>query len=104
AAERERWAKWSTLVDPGEAEAIAIAVSRNWLVALEDRKAQRALNRIAGAGRWINCVNLLLDAVDDDLLLEADADTIFRGLDCYGGYEKRGARVLRDLRRAAPSP
>lgn len=97
AEEMAEWAYWSETIDPGEAEAIALAVSRNWLVAIEDRQAQRALDRRVGGGRWINCANVLLDAVRDGRRSAADGDTAFRALDCYSGYMKRGVTSLSQL-------
>jgi predicted nucleic acid-binding protein len=96
-AELQRWAAWSEHVDAGEAEAIALALSRGWLIALEDRQAQRTLDREAGPGKWINTVNLLLDAVADDRLSMSAADQVFRALDCYMGYVKRGVASLGQL-------
>jgi len=48
--------------------------SRGWLIALEDRKDQRIATD-EGA-KWINCANVLLDAVDDGRLSVAQADEI----------------------------
>lgn len=100
ASEREMvlWSRWSRIVDAGEAEAIALAQARGWLVGLEDRPAQRALDRDVGAGQWINCVNLLLNAVDDGVLPIAEAEILFVKLDSYPGYAKRGAATLAALR------
>ena len=41
AAELAEFARWSRIVDAGEAEVIAIGVSRGWIVGIEDRFAQR---------------------------------------------------------------
>ncbi len=100
ASEREMilWSRWSRIVDAGEAEAIALAQGRGWLVALEDRQAQRAMDRDAGRGRWISCVNLLLDAVDDGVQSAEEAETLFQMLDSYPGYVKRGVTTLAVLR------
>jgi predicted nucleic acid-binding protein len=91
------WAEWEMVVDIGEAEAIALALTRTWIVCLEDRQAQRALDRKAGPGHWINAANLLLDAVADGVMSIADADAIFAALDSYPGYQKRGVSSLADL-------
>jgi predicted nucleic acid-binding protein len=91
------WGKWSQQLDAGEAEAVVLAISRNWLVAIEDRKGQRVLSSELGPGRWINCANLLLDAVAEGRLSIAEADDIFRKLSCYPGYQRRGISSLRDL-------
>jgi predicted nucleic acid-binding protein len=93
----DEWAKWELVVDIGEAEAIALALARHWVVGLEDRQAQRALDREAGPGHWLNAVNLLLDAVADRVLPFADADSLFTALDSYPGYRKRGVGSLADL-------
>lgn len=95
--EMSEWADWTALVDVGEAEAIALAASRDWIVAIEDRQAQRALDRRLGKGRWINCANVLLDAVKDGRCSSTDGDTAFRSLDCYSGYERRGITSLSEL-------
>lgn len=97
--EVELWTRWSLLVDLGEAETIALAIARGWLVALEDRQAQRALDREEGDGHWINCATLLLDATEDQVLSLADADRIFQSLDSYPGYKKRGVASLATFRR-----
>jgi hypothetical protein len=94
----DRWTEWEMIVDVGEAEAIAVALSNGWIVGLEDRQAQRALDRREGQGRWINAANLLLDAVADGVLSLADADALFAALDSYPGYLKRGVRSLGQLR------
>lgn len=93
----DTWAEWGQLVDVGEAEAIALALARGWVIGLEDRQAQRALDRLVGPGRWINAVNLLRDAVADGLMTLAEANVIFASLDSYPGYRKRGIERLSDL-------
>lgn len=91
------WAKWLELVDQGEAEAIAIASTRKWLVATEDRQAQRAIDANLGAGRWVNCGSLLIDAVESKRLGIAAADKMFHSLDCYASYAKAGLKSTTDL-------
>jgi predicted nucleic acid-binding protein len=96
-AELREWARWSAAVDAAEGEAIAIALSRGWLIAIEDRQAQRALDRTAGTGHWLNSANVLVDAVRDQRLALVEADAVFRSLDCYRGYEKRKVTTLAQL-------
>lgn len=91
------FAYWSDLVDPGEAEAIAVALARSWVVGLEDLFAQRRVTDEAGAGHWVNAATLLLEAVEQGRRSVAEADAIFVRLDCYGGYRKRGITSLKDL-------
>lgn len=95
AVEMDAWAERSRQLDAGEAETIALALSRGWVVAIEDRKGQRVV-REAG-GRWINCANLLLDAVADGRLSLTEADEMFARLSCYSGYRRRGVSSLRQL-------
>lgn len=90
-------ARWREIVDAGEAEAIAIAITRRWIVGLEDRFAQRRVTEAAGAERWINSATLLIQAIQDQRLSESEADEIFRRLDCYPGYEKQGIVRVSDL-------
>jgi len=92
------FAEWSERVDPGEAEAIGIALARGWVVGLEDLDARRQLNRHIGPGCWINCANILLDAMQAGTMSAAEADEVFRKLDVYSSYEKAGVRSLADLR------
>lgn len=101
ADEREAtaWARWSRLVDPGEAEVIAVAEVRGWKVAIEDLRARRAIERELGAGRWLNCANLLVDGIQSRRLGEGEADVIFQRLDCFSSYAKRGVTSLKQLRR-----
>lgn len=96
-AQLREWAKWLKLVDQGEAEAIAIAAIHNWLVAVEDRRAQRAIDAYLAQGRWINCASLLVSAVDGARLGLAEADSIFTKLDCHTGYVKAGLVTVADL-------
>jgi predicted nucleic acid-binding protein len=91
------WVQWTSWVDAGEAEAIALAIVRGWRIAIEDRQAQRMLDRRVEPGRWINTTNLLVDAVHDKRLTVATADQVFRGLDCYPGYVKRGVSSIASL-------
>ena len=91
---------WSELVDPGEAESIALALSGGALVALEDVAAQRKVDREVGAGHWINCANLLIDLVRQNALNLAEANNIFVSLEVFGGYAKRG---IHSLKESAPS-
>jgi hypothetical protein len=95
--EMDAWIEWESLVDPGEAEAIALTVIRGWKIAIEDRQAQRALDHYAGQGKWINATNLLIDAINDRRLTVAAADQIFTKLDCYAGYVKRGIISIASL-------
>lgn len=95
--ELRQFARWADLVDPGEAEAIALALSRGWVVGLEDLFAQRQVTRVAATDRWINAATLLVAAVRQGRKSVTEADAIFVRLDCYGGYRKRGMASLRDL-------
>lgn len=95
--ELRAFARWSDCVDAGEAEAIAVATTRGWIVGLEDLFAQRRLTREAGAGTWVNAASLLISAVKDGALSLSAADAIFVRLDCYPGYRKRGVSSLADL-------
>lgn len=95
--ELQLFARWSDLVDPGEAEAIAVALARGWVVGLEDLFAQRRVTEMAGASHWVNAATLLVAAVDEGRKSIAEADAVFVQLDCYSGYRKRGITSLRDL-------
>jgi len=97
--EADLLAHWSEELDAGEAEAVALAVARGWRVALEDRKGQRLMNEQLGHGRWVNCADLLLHAVDDKRLTLTEAEDLFVRLSCYGGYSRRGVATLADLQR-----
>ncbi|MDP3911464.1 MAG: hypothetical protein Q8Q14_13850 [Gemmatimonadales bacterium] len=92
-------AEWSDRVDPGEAESIAIALTRGWLVGLEDLEARRLLDRTVGPGRWINCANVLIDAVTAGLLSLPDAEAAFQSLDVYSSYMKAGVTSLKAMLR-----
>jgi hypothetical protein len=102
-SQMDEWAKWELVADADEGEAIALALARRWVVGLEDRQAQRALDREAGPGHWLSAVNLLLDAVVDGVMLLADADALFAALDSYPAYRKRGVTSLADLSCAVES-
>jgi hypothetical protein len=91
------FAHWSDVVDAGEAEAIAVALARGWVVGLEDLFAQRRVTREAGKVHWLNAAGLLLRATLAGRMSIADADAVFVRLDCYGGYRKRGIISLRNL-------
>lgn len=95
--ELQLFAHWSSLVHAGEAEAIAIALSRGWVVGLEDLSAQRKVTRAAGAEHWINSATLLVTAVRQGRMTIAEADAAFGQLDCYGGYRKRGIGTIEGL-------
>lgn len=95
--ELNAFAEWSRRVDPGEAEAIAICCTRGWVIAIEDRYAQRQLARFAAGVGWINSINVLLDAITDGRVTTAEADARFQRLDCYAGYRKRGVLSLTSL-------
>jgi predicted nucleic acid-binding protein len=96
-AQMREWAKWLERVDQGEAEAITIASTRGWLVAIEDRQAQRAIDANLGPGRWVNCGSLLIDAVEGKRLSVAEADKVFHELDCHSSYAKAGLETITDL-------
>lgn len=97
ADEMKAFVEWSTSVDPGEAEAIAVGLSRSWTIGIEDRFAQRRLTSAVGPGIWVNAAGLLVAAVRSGLRSPSDADAIFKRLDCYSGYVKRGITSLSDL-------
>jgi predicted nucleic acid-binding protein len=97
-------ARWSTVVDPGEAVAIALAASRGWVVGIEDLFAQRRLTEEVGAQGWLNAAGLLVAAVHRDRITLSDAGAILRRLDSYPGYEKRGVSELWKLMGPAPDP
>jgi hypothetical protein len=97
AAELQLFAHWSSVVDAGEAEAIAVALSRGWVVGLEDLAAQRQVTRAAGAEHWVNSATLLVAAVGQGRLSITEADALFVRLDCYSGYRKRGIATLKGL-------
>lgn len=89
--------EWAEVTDPGEAESIAIALAKGWLVALEDRDAQRRLDRLAGPGHWINCANILIAATRAGRLKLREADAIFQRLDVFPGYAKQGVQSILQL-------
>lgn len=91
------FAEWSQVVDPGEAEAIAVALSRDWLVAIEDRQAQRLLDRRVGKGRWTNTAAVLVSMVQSEDISVAEADSVFQSLDVFPGYVKRGVSSIGDF-------
>lgn len=91
------FADWSDRVDAGEAESIAIALANGWLVGLEDLDAQRRMNREAGPGRWINCANVLIDAVSSGSVSRQEAEAAFQSLDVYSSYVKVGVTTLESL-------
>jgi len=90
-------AEWSELVDPGEAESIAVALANDWLVAIEDLNARRLLDRRVGPGHWINCADVLVAAVQAGGLSLREADEIFQSLDVFYAYSKRGIATLAQL-------
>lgn len=92
-------ARWEKTVDAGEAEAIAVAEIRGWVVGIEDLFARRRLTEAFGAERWVNSATLLLHAISDGRLTHAEADAVFRRLDCFSAYAKRGVESLTDLKR-----
>ena len=96
-AELQAFARWTDRVDAGEAEAIAVATSRKWVVGLEDLFAQRRLTEEAGSSAWVNSATLLVSAVRQERLSLPAADAIFTRLDCYAGYRNRGVVSLSDL-------
>lgn len=96
-AELDAVAEWSESVDEGEAESIALGVTRGWLVGLEDRAAQRAIRRRGGNPGWVSCADLLVLAVRAGRRTLEEADAVFRSLDVYPSYVKRGISSLRDL-------
>lgn len=102
-SERETvlWAEWSERLDAGEAESVALAIARGWHVALEDRKGQRAIDGAMGERKWINCANVLLDAIGDGRLSQGEADDVFSMLSCFSGYQRKGVTSLKDLERRA---
>ncbi|MGK7313269.1 MAG: hypothetical protein ACN0LA_13625 [Candidatus Longimicrobiales bacterium M2_2A_002] len=89
--------RWSRLVDAGEAEAIAVALARGWVVGVEDLFAQRKVTSEAGSDQWVNVATLLVAAVRQGRMRLPEADAIFVRLDCYAGYRKRGVNSLSDL-------
>lgn len=97
AEEMRAFAEWSRSVDPGEAEAIAVGLSRSWTIGLEDRFAQRRVRSVSGPESWVNAAGLLVAAVRTGTRSPSDADAIFKRLDCYAGYVKRGITTLSDL-------
>ena len=94
-AEMKQLARYSTVLDAGEAEALALAVARSWSIALEDRKAQRIATE-AGV-KWVNCANILLAAIREGQLSVEQADDLFTRLSCYASYRKRAVNNLLDL-------
>jgi hypothetical protein len=100
----DAWVDWEQLIDIGEAEAIALAPAPGWVIGVEARQVQRALDRRLGAGRWINATNLLLDAVADAVMTLAEANAMFVTLDSYPAYRTRGIERLTDARLSATAP
>lgn len=97
AQELHLFAHWTRLVDGGEAEAISVALSRGWIVGLEDLFAQRRVTAEAGSENWVNAATLLVAAVKQGRMSLTQADAIFVRLDCYAGYRKRGVLTLGGL-------
>lgn len=60
----------------GESAAIAVAASRGWTVATDDRLAQRECERRLGPNRTLSTPSILLDCIRNGSLSVADADNI----------------------------
>lgn len=84
-------------VDEGEAECIALGLARGWLIGLEDRAAQRAVRLLGHNPGYLTSADLLARAVRAARLGLEEAEAIFRSLDVYPGYRKRGIHSIADL-------
>ena len=75
-AELALFATLNQFLGRGESAAIAVAASRGWLVATDDRLARRECERRLGPGRTLTTPEILLDCIRNGSLSVADADDI----------------------------
>lgn len=74
-------------LDDGEAACVAIAVERGWTLATDDGDALRVLDRIAPDYPYERIRRLLVRAVTDGLVTEAEANEIHREMTRAGFWD-----------------
>lgn len=79
ALEGARMARLSRTLGQGESAAIAMADRRGFQVALDDRAARKACERLQPSVAWVSTEDLLMRAVAEGKLTRAEATTIWNG-------------------------
>lgn len=70
----ELFIELSRTLDPGESASLAVAVSLGWLVAVDERAAQREADRRLGTGRCITTPGVIVEAIRAGLVSIEEAD------------------------------
>ena len=70
------FASLNAFLGRGEAAAIAVATSRGWVVATDDRRAGSEIQRRLGANRRLTTPGILLRCIERGHLTVVEADTI----------------------------
>jgi predicted nucleic acid-binding protein len=78
ASELGKWAEYTLRLDPGESATLAVAASRSWSVAMDERAARRLAEKDVGRDRLTGTVGILRVAVDEDIVTIDEGNELLR--------------------------
>jgi predicted nucleic acid-binding protein len=81
-------------LDPGEAQVVAVAVSRGWRALVDDKGAQRVLKSQTGERRWLTTPEVIVEAIRRGCLTPEDADALRQAMEEKASFRMKGAYLL----------
>ncbi len=84
-------------LDPGEAQVVAVAISRGWRALVDDHAAQRVLNVQLGSGSWLTTPAIIVEAIRQGRLTVEQADALRQAMDDKAHCRMKGFKSFREL-------
>lgn len=84
-------------LDPGEAQVVAVAISRGWRALVDDKAAQRILRSKRGEGSWLTTPTIIVEAIKQGRLTVEEADTLREAMDEKASFRMKGFASFREL-------
>lgn len=84
-------------LDPGEAQVVAIAVSRGWRALVDDKAAQRILRSKRGEGSWTTTPVIIVEGIKQGRLTVGEADALREAMDAKASFRMKGFKSFREL-------
>ena len=84
-------------LDPGEAQVVAVAISRGWKALVDDKAAQRVLIAQRGEGSWLTTPAIIVEAIKRGCLTVDQADALRGAMDDQAHFRMKGFKSFREL-------
>jgi predicted nucleic acid-binding protein len=84
-------------LDSGEAQVVAIAISRSWRALVDDKAAQRLLRSRRGDESWLTTPAIIVEAIRQGCLTVEEADALREKMEEKAYFRMKGFTSFREL-------